>query len=1114
MSNFTLEQSRVVSHVDGDILVSASAGSGKTYTIIERVKKLVIEKKAKVSEILAVTFTEMAAAEMKEKLKDALVKEIERTNSYDLSEELNQVGVADISTLHSFCGKIIRSYFFEAGVNPDFKILDETDSAVIKNHCVNMAFKEFYDKGEEWFLSLVDKHARGRRDDNLKELITSAYAFSVSEAQPKELLDLYKKHYTDGGKKSLLEEYKRYLNERITLLQKIALECADRFGDFEFGKGVQFAEQLIKTMQTVIDSESIWIFDTQIDFPRWVFGKMPEQIEEHRELLKNCRNQFKSILLKAKKTLEVARMDSDSLLMAHTSDFIRVLDRFFEIYKKEKEEENALDFNDLEHLALKVLYNEEIRKEIKERYKFIFVDEYQDTNGVQEEILSMVGNDNILMVGDVKQSIYGFRGCRPEIFIDKQKKMESDNGTVVRLNENFRSAKAVINAVNQVFNYCMTEELFGENYKDRSQLVFGGGYPDGKDGRAELHFLKKEKDSGDGEEVAEVYDVIKRVKDSRDDKDNPVAALVADVINKELENTYYDPKEKVDKPIQLSDIAILTRSRESEHVRSLVRGLNARGISVISDVKENVCDFPEIKVLISALKIVDCFNQDVPLAMVLKSVIGGFSDDDLMDIADFYYEETGDKKNGFYTALNYYMENADTPLSDKLKEFCEYFDHVRFLSDFIGAEGVLEKIVNDKDVEAYLLADSASKTRLYRLKRFISASKSGGAPLTVGEFLNKIEQSSDAFGFSDSGANNAVKLMTVHKSKGLEFPVVIVCGLERGFNVIDESAEIIFSREKGLGFKYYDQEERVVYDTLLRSVIAEQKHKQMIQEEMRLFYVAMTRATYSLHLTCWAGLDSRTDTFCGAKRFMDFVPRSMIATVHESVFGLSSISSQRRQVIIGKGDDKLQEEFNANFNYVYPYLEETTLPLKSNVTVATKATFEDGEITYVLFDEGHTDIERGNIAHKILEHLDFSNISEYLEQVDKMVLSGIISDTDKQKIDHDRIRVALTSDAFKSLNGYTLYREKGFMTEIEAHRIMTASTNEKVLLQGVIDLLALSESDARIIDYKYSSLTKDGLEKKYKKQLELYSYAVEKLLGKKVIERTIVNLYTGETVKV
>ena len=978
-----------------------------------------------------------------------------------------------------------------------------------------MTFKEFYDKGEEWFLTLVDKHVKGRRDDNLKELITGVYDFCNSDADPEKTLKLYEKYYGEDARRTLFREYKDYLDKRLNHLKNIPDECAETFSELDLKKGVEFSLELGDALRRLINAKDLDAYKEKLEFSRWSFGKLPEDLEDLKEILVDSRDDLKELVQKVNTAIEEASLVIDESAKKHTADFITVLNRFGDIYRAEKTEENALDFNDLEHYALKVLENQDIRQEIKSKYKFISVDEYQDTNGVQEEILNKIDDDNILVVGDVKQSIYGFRGCRPEFFIQKQKAMENpdDKGKVVRLNENFRSAKNVVNAVNEIFDFCMTKETFGEDYKGNHDLVFGGGYPEGKDGRAEFHYIKKEK-STKKEEEAKVYDVIERVKDGKDDKDSPVAALVADIINQELKNTYYNPKEKKDLPIELGDIAILTRSRENEYVKNIVRGLNARGISVTSDVKENVCDFPEIKMLIAALEVTDCFSRDIPLATVLKSPVGGFNDSDLLDIADYYRENTSDDRSGFYVAFNYYLNNAKTTLASRLKEFTDYFSSVRFLADFIGAEGVLNKLVKDKDLEAYLLATDGGKTRLNRLKRFIAASRSGDNKLTVGEFLNKIETSDDAFNFADGGSSNAVKLMTIHKSKGLEFPVVIVCGLECNFNADDQTAEVIKSREKGLAFKYYQEKDRLIYNTILRSVAAEQIREQSVQEEMRLFYVATTRATYSLHMTYWAAIDRRTKKYSGAKKFINFMPKSMPVTVHYGSGSLVSKPSVKRSVIVGKGDEEREKQFRENFNYLYPYLEETTLPLKSNVTAVTKDFTDQDELTYVLFDEGCTDIERGNIAHKILEHFDFSRIGEYKTQVQSMIDGGVISREDSDKIDHQRIESALSSGAFKGVGDYDLYREKSFVTSIEANLITSAKTDETVLLQGVIDLLGIDKNDAVIIDYKYSALTKDGLKKKYAKQLELYAYAVEKLLGKTVSKKTIVNLYTGETVEV
>lgn len=1116
MPELKKEQAEAVFHERGDILVSASAGSGKTYTMIERVKRLVTEKNVDVSEILAVTFTEASAADMKEKLKKALIEKIGGENDARLVGQLAAVSTADISTLHSFCGRLIRTYFFTAGVSPDFSIIDEADAKVMRRECVDRVFKEFYDSGDERFYDIVDRHASGRSDEKLKELVLKAYSFCDSEAEPEKSYDLFISNYSERGNAFILSEYKRILDGE---LQDLLLPLEEAIEAFEFSglaKGKAFVETLYADIKSVLNSDDVYFvknyenYALKVDFER----KLDETLSEYKAEAVAVRDKVKKLFKKFAKHLTDRSTDNGRLegLCAHTEEFVKILKRFGEIYSKEKRQENLLDFNDLEHYALKILSDGEIVSAVRKKYKYVFVDEYQDTNGVQEEIISRIANDNLFMVGDVKQSIYGFRGCRPEIFAKKYAHMEKNGQKVLMLNDNFRSASAVINTVNDIFRYCMTEKYFGENYAGRSELRAGGIYPEGCDGRAELHFLKKA-DKEKEEELPRVYDVLKEAENSEGDKTASVASLLTEIINDELTKAFYDTKEKKFKQVTYKDIAVLTRNKNGTYVSELVKGLSRHGIPVTSDVKENVCDFPEISMMVCALKAVDCFSQDIPLAATLKSPIGGFSDEDLAEIVCFYRDERSENKDvGFCDAYRYYISNAETELKNRLKDFDEYFAKIRYIADFVGAHGVLERLIKDKNIEANLFAERSGKLKVSRLRRFVSASVAGGKRYTVKEFLYKAETSPEAFGFSECGDEDTVKVMTIHASKGLEFPVVIVCGLERQMNDEEESGDVLFSREHGFAFKYYDDEKRTTYETPLRGVIREKMRKERMKEEMRLFYVATTRATYSLHLTFEGKEDKRSEKFTGAEHFLDYIPSFLPVTVHlEEDFDFTNLKAGVRKVLIGQADFFKTEKIRKNINFSYPFAADTAVPLKSNVTEAAIVYADENAFAHVLFDEPSPDTEKGLIAHKLLEYYRFGG-EAFSVQVDGMVKAGILDYERLDKINLERIKRAVTGGAFDCVAGMKLYREKSFLVGIPANMLFETESTEEVAVQGIIDLLAIDGDKAVIIDYKYSSLERESLKLKYAKQLDLYAYAAEKVLKKKVVKKTLVNLFTGETV--
>ncbi len=1123
MARLTAEQEKVVLHDSGNILVTASAGSGKTHTMIERVIRLVTEQKATVKEILAVTFTEMAALEMKEKLKSALIKKIAKDGNRVLIEQVNEVSTADISTLHSFCGKLIRTYFFKVGLSPDFKICDQSQADIIKSEAIDLAFKHFYDSGEEWFINLVDRFAQSRADSSLKKLVLSAHEFASSEADPEVLLNKHLTNYTVDGYEKIKARYKQYLNKQLISIKNDAVSAQIFFKTEGLKKATALADSMIQTLDALISAPDLSIlkmvngFKVTMNFDS---NLTPIQLE-YKELLNSCKARLNKKLDKFAETYFNDLADEKTLQenLTNTDNFVKLIRKFSEIYTALKREENLLDFNDLEHFALNILYDEQLAKDIRSKYKFIFVDECQDTNGVQDKIISSISNDNLFMVGDIKQSIYGFRGCRPEIFSAKTKKMQDEGQAVVRLNDNFRSAKTVIKSVNDIFDFCMTEEFFGEEYSKTSRLKFGGGYPEGADGRTDFTYLHVA-DKNKIEETPRIYDVLEDNIEDADEDACSVATLVTELINQELTKTYYDVKEGKEKQVTYGDIVILTRNKKTDYVQGLVKGLKRHDIPVASEVKENVCDFPEIAMLVNALKLVDCFNQDIPLASTLRGPIGSFSDEDLFEIATYFRdsESANSKELGFVDAFNYYINNADTPLKQRLVEFKEYIDKLRFLADFIGAKGVLQKLVLDKNLEGCFYAQRGGKLKVQRLNRFISASADGGKLLSVKEFISKAqddENNAEAFGFTDGVEEDTVRVMTIHASKGLEFPVVIVCGLEKVLSAKDETQSILFSREFGFALKSFDDKERTSKTTILRGLIKEIMADERVREEMRLFYVATTRATYSLRLACCGKKESRRDVFTGADKFIDFIPKNFpMTTIEEENLRFNNLTKDTRTVIIASADEQVVERMKKDFSFRYPFILDTALPLKTTVTKANKQAYdEEQEKPIVLFEEHSTDIERGITAHKILELLDFNFDKPFDAQVLEMIERGEVLKEQVDRLDLERIKKALADDVFKGLKDSKLYREKSFLVQVPASKVIPTATEEGVLLQGIIDLLCIDADGARVIDYKYSSLKSDALKEKYQKQLDLYAFAVEKVLKIKVKEKRLVNLFTGETVK-
>ena len=1118
MPKLKKEQLEAITFEQGNILVSASAGSGKTFVMIERLIRLVKEGKAQINEILAVTYTEAAASEMKEKLKNALRKSVAEGN-YQLAPLISQVATADISTVHAFCGRLIRRYFFVAGVSPDFAIADESRANTIKQESLEKTFKQLYQNKESWFLQLIDKFSLDRSDKGLKEAVLDIYEHFSSESDPEKSIDDCLKYYTEQGFYASVKVYKDYFNQDLDRLIAKAESALQGFIQLDVKSGIEFCQGLIDDMKTMQESSLYGLFNYAEYKKGLTFGRIPENSKVYKDIAVKAKTDLETLIPNFLKHLQSEEKDKEDYkdLYTDTANLSSIVKLFGENYAKEKLEENLLDFSDLEHFALKVLQDPNVQESVRQQYKYIFIDEYQDVNATQEEIINCISNDNTFMVGDVKQSIYGFRGCRADFFSNKLKEMPLRGEKTLKLNYNFRSANAVLDMVNQIFSYCMTKERYGSDYHD-SLLVAGGLYPENAVGRAQVHSLIPKKKEKAQKESLEVYDILKDLKEPEDKEVSRVASLVVDIINEELGKTFYDPKLEKDRIITFGDVCILTRSRENLYVAKLVEGLIRHGVPVMSSVAQNVCKAPEIQVLINVLKLIDCFNGDIPLASTLKSVIGGFTDEELADIVLYYtdnLDKIGQKSKGtFYDAYEFYISSANTDLAKRLKEFNDYFAKIRELADFLGAHDILNKVILDSGYLATLYARRLGEQKVKRVRKFLSEAIVSQRKLTVKEFLSLIENTPKAFDMSEIAEEDVVKVMTMHSSKGLEFPVVIVCGLEQALQPRHHDKPYQLDRDLGFAIKHFDSKNRTSSETLLRGIIKEKTKDNNVKEELRLFYVATTRPTYSLHLVVNGKFTPSKSEFIDAKSYKDFIPATIPVTEHEeeSLNGLRE-RGESSTIMLGEPDKDALERIKANTSFSYPYLADTHLPLKTSVTKELASLSEQTSFAYYVFEnEDTTDKERGIVAHKIMEHYDFSSDSGISEQVKVMVNNGVLTAEQVETVNLSRIQTAFDQGAFKGIKGDKLFCEKNFIASIEPTLLGKTDSKENIVVQGIIDLLAIGKDGAKIIDYKYSTLTPKGLKDKYEKQLLVYARAVALSTNIPVVKTTIVNLFTGDVI--
>ena len=1112
MADYTVAQEKAINHEGSSALVSASAGSGKTRVMIDRIIKLILQKKAQVNEILAVTFTQLAAKQIKEKLSSALVKSITEENYGYIKEQLNLLRTANISTIHSFCSNVLRTYFYEAGLDANFSIIDEVEAEKLKNQSVNDLFEDKYESGDEDFLSLVKVFSQKRSDNSLKQNVMGIYGFIMDESEPFSTFDKTLHYYDEDGLKEIENKIYNYSIEKIARYFDQLKGFADYFTDNGMPKTDKTVREIIAETDVLLSAK---------DLPTLVRYAQTATFDTFASDVKKDDDRY---------AVKAAAMDIKTKLSSHlkwiagkvgftfTDDNVRkylnmkpTLEKYFDLVKEFKQyfdsakrRENVVDFSDLEHYTYELLKNDEILAALKDSFKYIFIDEYQDVNGVQEAIFSSLSSDNLFMVGDVKQSIYGFRGCNPEFFAQKYDKfLNGEGGEAIFLEENFRSAPEILNTVNKVFNRVMEKDFTGVEYK-ANPMKYGGLYKNYQ-GETFIHSVnfdkKKEKPVFSG-----VYDIEKHLSMLGKSEENKKAQFLAWLIQNEIGKPIYDLKQNRERRITFGDIVILTRDfgkSEDETFAALI----SYGIPVSTEAKKSISDYPEIKWIVDLLSLIINRAQDIPLVSVMKSPVGNFDNADLIKIRSAY-----PKEETFYGAFTQYVLNENDSLSEKLKNFNAYMDRIRLLSEYESASEILSRIIVEKNVDTYYLGMPFGEIRNERINLFIQHCD-GGKKYGVRELYDRLEYVLKNATISIVGTEDAVKVMTVHASKGLEFPVVILNDCGKRFSLKDKISDIYKERSCGIAFKNYDYEKSTVCDDTPHRLMANiAMTERTIREEMRLLYVALTRAECRLHIVAYNYDFTKQKHVSDFNCFADFVKESdaniMYYENDDYVLGECETQDGARQVIVADYDKNTVDEIYKNLSFKYAYSSDTSLPVKKSVTSALKQEDEYYERTTMF---GESDSEVGTAYHKALEIIDF--YGDFDKEWQKFLL---LADKEQSSlVDKQKLKSILSMPIFAGLDGYKLYKEQPFTVNISAKELLDIDTDRQILVQGIIDLLAVKDGNAVIVDYKHSTILhgKD-LIKKYEKQLRLYKTAVEKVLKLKVSECYLVNIYTLKTVKV
>ncbi|MBR2968229.1 MAG: UvrD-helicase domain-containing protein [Clostridia bacterium] len=1141
----TNEQKQAIMHDKGNILVSASAGSGKTFVMIERLIRLIVEGHADVSGILAVTFTNLAAAEMKEKLVNALTAKIndpqtDAETAKRLKEQLSDVPNADISTFHSFCNNLVKNYFYELGLDASVKIADEVQANILKTRAMDSVFEERYASGSDQLASLLKIFVRYRSDEALKKHVLELHKFFESEAYPSEAAKNAVRAYGEEGFEMVKAAFFEYYCGIFNKIKDQMSELKDEFLSIGASKQVDVCNLIYVYSDELINARDfLKMAHAAIGMDVGRLPSLPTNgdvyLEQIKEKLSSAKKRFSAEIKYltetfAKPSEEQIKGDLMSMRVP-AEQLIELCLDFGKEYSRLKREENVVDFPDLEHFTLALLEKDEIRSAVSSRYEYVFADEYQDTNGVQEEILLKISRDNLFMVGDVKQSIYAFRGCNPTIFARKFDRFKSGSGegTAMSLTSNFRSSSEVLACVNRIFGEVMTEETAAYDYK--SSPMRGGN---GEVGVAEMHIVTSDDLGGaNAEKPAKkgVYSVKDNIDGNADEETFNEGVLISALIKKAACGTVFD-KDVGERPMTYGDVVILTRSM-GPYTARLAETLADNDIPVTSSTKQQITLYPEIRQLVSFLRLLDSVRQDVALCGVMRGPIGGFTDAELVEIRSFSTEErraVGERDSRtFADAVELYIANGEGELKEKLTQFYGDVERWRVLADYVGAGEILATVVRERNLDMFYSAAPDGKNRIKRIDKFIQEAGAPDRPYTVREYLDRLDSSAEDVAVTETSGGDAVRIMSIHASKGLEFPVVITCGLNRLFNYMDLREEIIKDRELGIALKTYDTENMKVRTNILCELLKKRFKEACVREEMRILYVALTRAKSALYLT-----QTRKSDLPNALSALDIVSASSYSklisagAVKPILYSQSAIRSMcvpvsAREVVASASDEQLEQKIAQNLSFAYSF--DTELPAKSSVTALLNAQ-EDGEMPVpVLYEREENDeylagekreaaIARGNAYHRVMELADFNkwSVSQIIEQKHTFVEEGLIEENEASLVDEAKI-CEILKDEFFRMPDARYFRELPFEVLVPARLIKENGGDEEVLVQGVIDLIAFVDGGIHIADYKVSGRGAERLKQKYATQLELYSYAAERITGKRVLTKRLYNLSTGEKIE-
>lgn len=1185
---WTVDQRKVIDARGKNLLVSAAAGSGKTAVLVERIIKKITdpENPVDIDRLLIVTFTNAAAAQMRERIGKAIEEALkEKPDNVHLQRQETLLHSAQITTIHSFCLYIIRNYFHKIDLDPAIRIGEEGELKLLKAEIADAILESAYETREEEFLHFVETFATGKHDLPIKELILQLYEFSVSDPWPEKWLDRCLIPYqcpdeeefyqTEPGQvcQSILTQYAKawiyQMKEALSL-------CGEPDGPDGYMELLTEETKRLEELEHISGMDAYYDKINCLSFKRLPAIRKFAGDPNKKMTVMELRNGVKDSIKKMKQRF-FARPPKEMIERQHENEavvrkLIELTKEFSVAFLNKKLDKNLMDYNDMEHFALKILIHEDTKEPtptavlLRQNYEEIMVDEYQDSNYVQEAILTAISKEkeseyNMFMVGDVKQSIYRFRMARPELFMEKYDSYElnGDKKERIDLHKNFRSRQEVIDTVNDVFLRVMAKDIGNIDYNQTTALYPGGDFKEPEIEKYAADQFETEVLIGDldGEYAAEEFADAKEIE----------ARIIADRIKAMMGTQFvFDAEQNTFRKIKYEDIVILLRSIQG-YGDLLIQVLKDHSIPARATSGTGYFSAIEVKTMLNLLRLIDNPRQDIAMTAVLTSPIVNLSGEELAVIRAQYREE-----EHFYQAVfSYEADGEDIEVKAKVAHFLERLKRFRSFVKYKPIHQLLYDIMEETGYYSYVYAMPGGAVRQGNLQMLLEKAMTFEKTSYRGLFhfiryMDQLQKYDVDFGeAAEEEEEDVVRIMSIHKSKGLEFPVVILAAMGKQFNQQDIRGRMLLHPKLGIGIDRIDPLRRLKSVSLIKQIHAVLSKTENWGEELRVLYVAMTRAKEKLILTGTlkkagaklAGLEYTRTTKDGylsylkrmnALSYFDWVLPALYTYPGKYKIKLLGPAELMKQEIIdelnrkasrmqlqkalSEYDLEIYHEIDRKFSYCYPYEKEKEMKMKLSVSEMKQrsAQFLKEEEAVHLFEEEavipyipqfmlkqntegaemNQGALKGTAMHRILECYDFARAASSLhEQVETMLNSNRIDPATKNRVTLEEIERFLKSDLAIRMNKAAekgkLYKERTFMMGRPAHEVLPDTDSEEIILiQGMIDVFFEEEDQLVLVDYKTDwVLSEQELINRYNFQLKLYAQALDRALGKRVKEKLI-----------